>query len=223
MYSIPKQDSHRVNSTSQYLEDFNMIVSVRALLLTVILGAASISPALAVDPSTVAVINLERVFEESRLVAQRSAQLREVGQEVQQRLEAMTEELKNIETELQIRPSSHPRYAEFKERFEVAKLRRDLYRERQSERLQRREMELLKQSYDDMVQLIQEYARSEGFALVLLNAESDLEASNIQSLRLQLAQRVVLYRDSSLDRTTGFITFANSRFRGGDENDEGDS
>lgn len=200
-----------------------MIVSVRALLLTVILGAASISPALAVDPSTVAVINLERVFEESRLVAQRSAQLREVGQEVQQRLEAMTEELKNIETELQIRPSSHPRYAEFKERFEVAKLRRDLYRERQSERLQRREMELLKQSYDDMVQLIQEYARSEGFALVLLNAESDLEASNIQSLRLQLAQRVVLYRDSSLDRTTGFITFANSRFRGGDENDEGDS
>ena len=163
------------------------------------------------------VIYLERVFEQSNLVAHRSAELRALGRDVQARLEAMSEELQGLETELRIRPTSHPRYPEFREQFEVAKLRRDLYREHQAERLQRREMELLRQSYEDLRQLVQEFAVAENLQLVLFTSDADLEAGSVQGLRLQLGQRAVLYHRPEMDVTQAFIAFANSRFRGGEE------
>lgn len=184
------------------------------LLAVLLIGGLSAATSAENPGQGIAVLNLEKVFEESALVAHRSNQLRALGQEVQTRMEALSEEVRNLETELQIRPATHPRHGEFREQFEVAKLRQELYRDRQRSRLQNQEMELLRQSYDDIHQLITEFGREQGFAMIMLLTEGPIEAPNVQTLRIQMGQRTVLYHNPSLDVTEAFITFANSRFRG---------
>jgi len=174
-------------------------------------------PLTMIKAESIAAINLEQVFVNSTLVEHRSAQLRALGQEVQTKLKAMDEELKGLETELQIRPPSHPRYGEFREQFEVAKLRRDLYRERQASRLNNSEMELLRQSYEDMHQLLSEFALERKLSLVFLVSSGPIEASAVQGLRIQMGQRAVLYAAPELDMTADFTAFANSRFRGAND------
>ncbi|TVR42738.1 MAG: OmpH family outer membrane protein [Planctomycetota bacterium] len=174
----------------------------------------ALAPLLPCAALSIGTINLEKVFEESRLVSERSAQLRSVAQEAQGKLEELTSELRNLETELQIRPSTHPRHAEFRERFEVAKLRRDLFRDRLSSDLQNREMALLRESYDDMRQLIAEFARERQLAMVFLVSEGAIEAGSVQTMRVLMGQRNVLYVDPQFDMTETFTAFANSRFRG---------
>lgn len=187
----------------------------QAILTAILLLLVQAAQAAQMDQ--VAIINLEAVFEKSALVEHRSQQLRTTSQEVQARLEAMTTEVKNLETEVSIRPTTHPRHAEFREQLEIAKLRRDLYRDRQASRLQGREMELLRESYEDMRQLLAEFAKENQLQLIMMASNSPIEASAVQSMRLQMGQRNVLYFAEELDLTEAFVEFANSRFRGPEE------
>ena len=165
----------------------------------------------------VVALNMDRVFAESDLVKNRSEQMRSMVKEIQDKIKAMDEEIKVLETEVNIRPPTHPRYGEFREQLEVAKLRRDLYRERQGKRIGQKEVELLKQSYQDMQQLVGEYGKEQQHDFIMLLTVGDFPASSVQSLRLQIGQRGIIYANPEKDITDAFIAFANSRVRGKEE------
>lgn len=167
--------------------------------------------ALSARAESMAVLYLERVFDESALVSARAGELKQIADEVRGVLDSMTTEIKNLETELQIRPPSHARYGEFKEKYEVAKLRYKLYSERQQARLGQKEVELLRQAYEEMRLVIADFAKERGFDMVFLVSEPNFQAPNGQALRLAMAQRAILYHKESLDITKDFIAYANAR------------
>lgn len=160
----------------------------------------------------IAVIDLESVFSESQLVEVRSQQLREMAAAARTTMEERAKEVSSLETETKIRPKSHPKYAEYKERLEIAKLKAKIFAENQQELINQRELELLRSSYQDMRLLLADFARERQLSLVLLVNSGGLNATRVPELRLELAQRSVLYHAPELDLTKEFLAFADGRF-----------
>lgn len=187
---------------------------MKKMLNVLAMVALSLGITSAVQAESIVAINMDQVFLESNLVKDRSQQMRDTVKEVQDKIAALDEEIKVLETEVNIRPPTHPRYGEFREQLEVAKLRRDLYRERQAARIGKMEMDLLLQSYQDMQQLVSEYGAEQKADFILLLTAGEFQASSVQSLRLQIGQRGIIYANPEKDVTAEFIEFANARFRG---------
>ena len=172
-----------------------------------------------VQAESIVAINMDEVFAKSNLVKHRSQQMRDTVKGVQNKIKAEDEKIEILETEVSIRTPKSPRYDEFREQLEVAKLRRDLYRDRQGKRIGKMEMDLLLQSYQDMQQLVSEFGKEKQVDFILLLTEGDFQASSVQSLRLQISQRGIIYANPEKNLTAEFIEFANGRFRGVDHAD----
>lgn len=177
-----------------------------------LIALALLAPCVASAADNLAVVYLDRVFEESKLVSQRSAQLRDSARVASEALAALAEEVKNLKTEVEIRPPTHPKYAEYKERLAVSELRFKMAQERFQITIGRKETELLKQSYQDMRTLIAVFAAERSLDLVLMVPSPEINANNVQGMRIELGQRTVLFHRESLDRTDDFVAFANARF-----------
>lgn len=176
------------------------------LSLCLVLGLSALTAS-----DRIAVLDLDKVFQDSAFVKARSEQLKSSVGEYQEAIRAKQEELDRLETELKIRPKTHKQYPEFLEKYEVAKLRMKMFVEGQQQRLNNKHTELLKQSYQDVRTLLLDYAKERNLALILMLNEGPLAAQNINDLKFELGQRSVLFHSEDLDITADFTTFADSR------------
>jgi Skp family chaperone for outer membrane proteins len=179
------------------------------------LGALALTMAAATAAaaeSSIAVLRLELAFDKVKLVDARSKQLRSQVQELKAAVDARRSEVEKLKTELEIRPPSHAQYGEFKEKLEVAQLRLKLFVEDQQERIAVREAELLRQSYVDLRNQIQEFAAKKGYSLVLLYSDGPLSGKRSDQLRFEMMQRSVIYSNPAFDCTTAFIEYSDQKF-----------
>ncbi len=177
----------------------------------------------AVENGRFGVLNLEKVFDQAKLVTNRSGELRKQSQEVQEALASRQQELNRLADEVKILPPTHPRFAEKKEAFQVKRLRFELFKERSKERIEQLEADLMKQSYKELRALLAEYAAAKNFLLIFLNPSPDLNSAQAREVRLEISLRTVVYYDDRLDITADFIAFANARYRDEGDGDAGSS
>lgn len=178
-------------------------------ILHALLAAICASGLGAAEPD-IAVVYVERVFENSTMVRELQQDLQKKASQVNAMLDKISGELEALQDELDTLPESAPAHAETKERFEVLRLRRKLFVERSQKALQNEEVKRLKASYLRMREQLDAYATEQGYRLVLMAQPPQARAQHIQELNLELATHGVLYHAPDFDITEGFTAYFNA-------------
>lgn len=159
-----------------------------------------------------AVLRLEEALRSCKYYSVRRDGLLSEQVEAKKTLKDMDEQLKQLDNQLQVLPKSNERFAKVQEEFEVKKLQQKMFAERISGTIDRRHLAIIKESYATLRQLLKEFAKERGLALVHLAPDGDLKAPTMPEVQLELGLQTVLYFDESLDVTSDFIQFVNAKF-----------
>ncbi|MDA3963188.1 MAG: OmpH family outer membrane protein [Planctomycetota bacterium] len=175
--------------------------------LTALLAVLSLNAA----ETSIGIVYVERVFENSTMVQQLQTDLKAKAEQVAAVIDKITKELDDLKDELETLPQSAPAFAEKKEKFEILRLRRKLFLERSQKALQGEEAARLKASYMSMREHLSTYAKSKGLGLVMMAPLPEIRAQRIQELNLELATHTVLYHEPQFDITADFTSFLNAQ------------
>ena len=72
---------------------------------------------------------------------------------------------------------------------------------------------LTREMYEQILRMIQDVARREGFTLVLQRDKESMKSQNTQELIQKIAARKVLYSDDSIDLTDSVLAALNDQYR----------
>jgi Skp family chaperone for outer membrane proteins len=161
--------------------------------------------------TTIGILYVERVFEQSVAISSVRDELKTRAEKVQAAINQLNDEAEALKAELDIQPKNSPAHHATLEKIEVLRLRRKLFIERNQNALRALEVEQIKQAYGDMRKHLVTFCSDRGISLALLGSQSELGASSLQELNLELATHSVLYHAPYLDITDDFIVFFNDQ------------
>jgi len=174
--------------------------------LSCLLCLACLGPLVAAD-SSIGILYIERVFEESTAINDVRKQLHAQADKVKGNIQQMSDEIDATQAELETLPAGRPARFAVADKLEVLRLRRKLYAERHQELLRQVEVDLLKSAYTRLREHLATFAEERGISAVLLGSRDQLGASNLQELNLELATHSVLYHAPYLDISDDFLTY----------------
>jgi Skp family chaperone for outer membrane proteins len=160
----------------------------------------------------IAVLRLDEVIRNSKVYIARVEQLKKEKAEAESQLGKMEEQLKSLDSNLQILSPNSEKFAAAQEDIEVIKVKRELLAKRVRSLLDRRHGAALKEAYDVAHGLLKAFAKERGIRLVTLAPNPDMPVLSSNDMQMQLGLQVSLYFDEKLDITEPFIAFMNSRY-----------
>lgn len=177
------------------------IFALATLLSTLALATAA--------EGKIGVLYIERTFEGSEMVRGVQAELKRKAEQVGAQLDQIAAKLEELKAEIESTPASSPAHMQAQEQFEVLRLRRKLFLERSQEALHGEEVLKLKASYLKIREVLAEFAREEGYQLVLMAPLPEITAQGVQQLNLELATHSVLFHSDAMDITDAFTAYFN--------------
>ena len=186
-------------------------------LFTILALSACLAVATAAE-SKIGVLYIERTFEGSAMVQQVQQGLKAKADQVGAQIEEI-----NGKLEMESTPESSPAHLQANEQFEVLRLRRKLFLERSQKALLGLEVQQLKKCYLKIREVLQDFARDEGYSLVLMAPLPEVSAQRVQDLNLELATHSVLFHQDSMDITEAFTAYLNERASSLGEADEAEA
>ena len=178
------------------------IIMLRICVCLVLL----LSAATAADNS--AVLYIEKVFNEAKLVESAYDDFKAEAGEVRGQVQAYTDQIEQLKTVISTYHPTDPKFFEKKQELETIGLHRKMFLEHHKEQLDKKELQILAGVYDDIRKKLHVYAADRGLDLVMLAANPDVGGvGSMNELRLQLATHAVLYYRQDLDITADFIAY----------------
>jgi Skp family chaperone for outer membrane proteins len=165
-------------------------------------------------PALIAVVDIPKTFDGLEKKAVKEKEWKDRVSEEQAKVTAMQIKLKNIEKELDILGDGPDKKAKLAERTR-------LYFSAQTETKVSEQMlliekgDLLRELYNDIDAAAEEYAKKNGYTMVLLNDQSAAVPEGLTEREfLELASRKkMLYADPTLDITAELITYMNNKYK----------
>lgn len=177
-------------------------------------SATATASRLAAQPASVATIDLNRVMEGLQSVKERNAALRVKGQERQKELDALQEQLKKLDSDLdQLAKDSKERInivARGIETRQTLQSKAQIYQQL----INLEKGEVLREAYAQIEAAAKALAEKEGYDLVVVDDRAMIQIpdrASDQEVSLAAQSRKVLYAGASLDITDRIITQLNNQ------------
>ena len=158
----------------------------------------------------IGVLRLEEVLRQSKTYLAGMDGWKKAQAEAQATITAIDEQLKRLEGQLQVINQQSENYAKFQEELETLKLKKKLGFDRARVDLERRQVALVKDAYQQMHTALATFCQERGIMLVHLAPDPQLGAPSFNEIQLELGLKSVLYFDPSLDITESFVQYLNS-------------
>ncbi|MFO0832475.1 MAG: OmpH family outer membrane protein [Phycisphaerales bacterium] len=183
-------------------------------------AARSASPSVAAAPPTaIAVVNLERLFDQLTELKERNKQLDAEGEAYTAQMKELDSKVKALEAELKEKIPASDRQkraeksAELAEAQGILKVRVELVRGN----MERKSTEIIRDLYDKSSKTIADFAQREGYDLVVLDDRSlDLpEGGTTANLNKFILDKRILFAKPGMDVTDRIIAQMNAEYASG--------
>ena len=185
------------------------IVALAAVAILGRLDAQEVGPSPA---ARTAVCSVNRVFLGYGRAADLTAQLETSRQEMAAESQTRKEAAEAMQNELGALKAGSAGYTAKLEQIDQALMEWKVWEEMAKMKLVRRHHALTKEMYNEILAAVRAVAAQQGYALVLTADEVDLTSQSTEQLLAKIAQRKVLYNDSSIDITDAVIQWLNDRY-----------
>lgn len=184
-----------------------------AFALIGIAGAVTAQNALRAEPTAVAVVNIERAFDQLNEKVAVESDIRsrgeQLGQEEQQRRQA----IRQLREDLDVLNEGTTAYRQKEEELSRAAIELQTWTQFQQQRLAREHVLQTERLYRQMMDAIAELAGDEGYDAVLFReGEINFQAEQPQELVAQIQMRKVLYASDDIDITDQLIQRLNNAY-----------
>jgi len=165
------------------------------------------------SPTSVAVVDMTRVFQslkvQTSFEAERNARRQELQAEAQERQQAA----QALQSDLEMLTPGTQAFNDKQAELERAAIDLQVWTRYEQQRLSRETMAQVEKVYRDVREATSRIAEDSGYDIVLLDQpEEDLEAENFQQLLAQIGSRKVLYAGDRVDLTDTVIRRMNNEY-----------
>lgn len=179
-------------------------------------GAESTEARLMAQPTSVAVVNVERALNELDELAAMNKALEERAGTRQEQVNSLQEEAKELKAELDLLPTNDKRRREIRARMfelnETVKARFNAYQTL----IDIEKGEIIRPLYTKLLASIQEVAAKEGYELVIFDDRSLQIPEGVQAVVNEaIQQKSILYAADRLDITDQVVLLMNNKFQAG--------
>ena len=183
--------------------------------VTVVLGLAAAAQRLAPTPSTVAVVDLGKVFNnlESWTVYQdEKIQMAEAAQAETARQRS---DIEDLQADLEDFPESSERHRDALRALQLAAIEFEANLQFREERLQRFESRRIRDIYEAIRTSAAEFAKSNGYSMVLVDDGVEQIPENAKDPISMISSRRVLYAEQTMDISDALTEAMNVKHRAG--------
>jgi len=194
----------------------SLIVTAAAAVVLMVWAGAYAAGALQAQPTSVAVVNIEEVFNQLKEKQAIEANLRARGDELQAEEQTMKEKIGKLQEALKLLPPGGPGHAQKQEELEKAVLEFQVWGKFQQQKQQRERAVQIEGLYNKTIKTIGEIATESGYDLVLFEEpKPQFQGNNLQQIMAQLSLRKVLWAKDSIEITNTVTTRMNNEFDAG--------
>jgi len=194
----------------------SLIVTAAAAVVLMVWAGAYAASALQAQPTSVAVVNIEEVFNQLKEKQAIEANLRAQGDDLQAEEQAMKEKIGKLQEALKLLPPGGPGHAQKQEELEKAVLEFQVWGQFQQKKQQRERAVQIEGLYNKTIKTIGEIATESGYDLVLFEEpKPQFQGNNLQQIMAQLSLRKVLWAKDSIEITNTVTTRMNNEFDAG--------
>ncbi|HEX2839252.1 MAG TPA: OmpH family outer membrane protein [Phycisphaerales bacterium] len=181
--------------------------------------SASPAPYAAAAPTAVAVVNLERLFENLTELKERNTQLETVRETYLTQVKELDAKAKSLEAELKEKIPASDRQkraekaAELTEARAILKVRTELL----EGNMERKNAEIIRDLYDKSTKAIADFAAREGYDIVLLDDRSlELpESGTVNNINSVILSKRILFAKPGVDVTDRLVSQMNTEYASG--------
>lgn len=185
-------------------------IASSAIALLLILSAA-LSAGDAADAPKVAVLRLIDAINASKTYQARIDGFKKDQAQVQARIKELEDGMQKLSTSLDALPQGSDKIAGIQEELETTKSKHDAFVRRMQGEFERRQIALIKESYQQTIALLAEFCKARGIKIVVQAANTDFSAPDRVVMNLRVEMQTALYYDADQDITDAFVGFVNAR------------
>lgn len=168
------------------------------------------------QPTAVAVVDLEKVFEASKEKMQFDADQRTARETITKAAEAKQEAAEAMKADLDTLAPGTPAYQQKQQEFEIAAYEFQAWSQYEQLKINREAAVRIEGLYRTSLDAIDRMAKEAGYDLVLYRESQDrFQYENIQQLLQQIGFRKVLYASDAIDITDQVVQRMNNEFDAG--------
>ncbi len=171
------------------------------------------------DEFKVGVVNVDKVFSEYEGTKKVKKDLLKKKKQIEKEIEKISEEIDRIETELnELEPLSKAWKKQAQKLYQLRarlKVHKNIWKQDTTVAVNRSNAKI----YNKIRNTIEEYAKKNGFDLVLKSNSPRLETKNAQDTNKKIAERSVLYFSNRMDLTGKIVEILNRKFSENQQNE----
>lgn len=163
-------------------------------------------------PAVIAFVDLQKVFNDSDKRAEAQAELEALGQELDDKVEALRQEIKTLQANIDLLVPGTPKYKEAEKKLVAAAADHRAWIEFKAAKLDAKTAQRRTQVYDEIVLAATDFAEQHNIDFILTD-DSILElrpGSDVQVVQ-QMSLRRVVYANPEFDITDELIAWINER------------
>lgn len=182
-----------------------------ALLVLLMLLSAALRAGDAADAPKVAVLRLIDAINASKSYQARIEGFKKDQAGIQARIKDLEDVMQKLSTSLEALPAGSDKIAGIQEELEATKAKHDAYARRMQSELERRQIGLIKESYQQTIAQLAEFCKARGIKIVVQAANPEFAAPDRVVMNLRVEMQTALYYDADQDITDAFVGFMNAR------------
>lgn len=192
------------------------LLVIAALVVGALLGSYSLAQSgggRATGPSRVAVCDIVEVFNDYQRAKDLTAQLNQRREAIEQGAEQRGQ---NIEQKLQMLEAleeGSSQYEQLYQELQQLRFNREAWMKFQQDMATREHRKLTQEMYQEILDVIEQYAQENDVDAVLFRERRDVQANNTSELISKIAGRKVLYYDDDIDITQTILQQLNAAYR----------
>lgn len=190
-----------------------LAISTAAFLLHYPILKGSAENVSSLQPTQLAVVDMEKVFNNYEKTKQINKQIAARQEEIKTQIRQKVERIEALKSELQnFHPDSKEFYEREKQLFKLS-VELDSYKRISAEDMKREFKAATEQIYNEILDTIKTIAESEGYDIVLYLDTVTIEADSFPALLEKIRQRKVLYASKQIDITDKVLNHLNQQYR----------
>lgn len=192
-----------------------LTVTAAALVFALIgvAGMVTAQNALRAEPTALAVVDIERAFDELNEKTAVESEIRSRGEELGQEEQQRRQQIRQLREDLDVLASGTNAHRQKEEELNRAIIELQTWAQFQQQRLAREHVLQTERLYRQMMDAIAQMAEAEGFdAVMYREGEINFQAEQPQELVAQIQMRKVLYASDNIDITDELVQRMNNAY-----------
>lgn len=185
------------------------MINLRLAALLPVVATLVLTSADLAAQNRVAVINVEKVFEEFKVRQEQERTLKVEIEKYNTELAELKVELEKLIERLKVVNPGSPERLQLEEQIYETRANIELFSRLKNIELEERMTDMTRGLYNSIVEAISNYAVQNGIGLVLKYEAGEIMAANPTDMKLEINARQVLYFGQSLDITNAIIGILN--------------